>query len=558
MSDLDITIKLDPTQASAGASKVKSSVSDLEKQTEKTRQSMSALSATMIGLPYNQASTGLQRIADGATKLGFNVKNASEKLREMGKTMSFGLVMQGFEKANEALKEFDLSLGNTGAAIGFQLGGPLGMVAGTIGEIVGTKLGGWLSESDRAARDAAAGYMLAVQQMDAFAAGVEKAELAHSRLMREMQEADPLIGGTTRILNQQADAWQNAATKVLAYGNALAQLQVGKIRSGNSRTTVDDVVVSRGLRDAQLDLQATTQSYGAVVLDIIGKENKRKDSIEDARAALAAGAITQQQYNDYMKQFADRADAATIALRKLIEEERKLRNSTTTIDTRVNVTSGIKPAPYKQDDAITVAINRTAPGSNVDMFDVEDAERGMAAARKEAERYQATVDDLANNSMASLQQASEALGDALVDAFMDGNLEAGKLLDTLGRMLLKGAISNLIGFGFAQLQPAATGLDAMVGVPRFASGGDAMVRGAGGTDSRLAMLAVTPGESIHVRTPEQRAEMARSGGRGGVKIVNQMPGRRELLQSFDGDSDFDQVVLNVFQRHAGAVRSLGR
>jgi hypothetical protein len=62
----------------------------------------------------------------------------------------------------------------------------------------------------------------------------------------------------------------------------------------------------------------------------------------------------------------------------------------------------------------------------------------------------------------------------------------------------------------------ANGFDHVVGskpgleLPGFASGGDFTVGGAGGIDSKIAMFRVTPGESVHVRTPEQQAQ---AGGR---------------------------------------------
>jgi len=51
----------------------------------------------------------------------------------------------------------------------------------------------------------------------------------------------------------------------------------------------------------------------------------------------------------------------------------------------------------------------------------------------------------------------------------------------------------------------------------FANGGDFLVGGAGGPDSKLAQFRVTPGERIIVQTPQQQRE---SGGRG-VVIYNQ-------------------------------------
>lgn len=117
----------------------------------------------------------------------------------------------------------------------------------------------------------------------------------------------------------------------------------------------------------------------------------------------------------------------------------------------------------------------------------------------------------------------EPLGEAFGRAFRGGDDAAKNLLDTLTavgfKLLELGAISAFgpaggIGVGFLRgIMGGKTGFDHVIGggsgleLPGFARGGDAMIGGYRGTDKTLVAFWGTPGESVHVRTPAQRAEM---------------------------------------------------
>ncbi len=73
-----------------------------------------------------------------------------------------------------------------------------------------------------------------------------------------------------------------------------------------------------------------------------------------------------------------------------------------------------------------------------------------------------------------------------------------------------GGIFNTSG-GTRGPQFTGTGLEGLAASGSFAHGGRAVVGGAGGTDSKLAVLKVTPREDITVRTPQQQKD-ARGGG----------------------------------------------
>jgi tape measure domain-containing protein len=155
----------------------------------------------------------------------------------------------------------------------------------------------------------------------------------------------------------------------------------------------------------------------------------------------------------------------------------------------------------------------------------------------------------------------------LANAFADGEVSADKLLRKAALLALQVAASQMGGSGGSFLSALAGGLGGGANgfdylssgrglqLPGFATGGDMIMRGSGGTDSQLAMWWMTPGESLHVRTPEQRREAAEESGGGGrrasrgrTQVVVQMQNdRRDLVRQFDS-RDGEQVIANIDRR----------
>ncbi len=120
----------------------------------------------------------------------------------------------------------------------------------------------------------------------------------------------------------------------------------------------------------------------------------------------------------------------------------------------------------------------------------------------------------------------DKLNDALVTAANGGEVAWAKMADAmiadLERILIKQievlaitALLNAIapGSGTAASSAGVTGA-VVAQLPHAATGGQWVVGGAGGTDSQLAQIRVTPGETITVQTPEQRRAEAGGGARG--------------------------------------------
>lgn len=136
--------------------------------------------------------------------------------------------------------------------------------------------------------------------------------------------------------------------------------------------------------------------------------------------------------------------------------------------------------------------------------------------------------------------AFSPLKDSIVEMFRDGEFSGEKLLGTLEDISIKllemaaiNAITGGIGGGtggfLKGLLGGKNGFDYAVDgsslqLPGFASGGSFRVGGTGGTDTSLVAFRATPGESVHVRTPQQRAQeedyVRRGGDSGRVTVQN--------------------------------------
>ncbi len=168
-----------------------------------------------------------------------------------------------------------------------------------------------------------------------------------------------------------------------------------------------------------------------------------------------------------------------------------------------------------------------------------------------------------------------SLSDTLVDAANGADVSWSKFFDNfmvdMEKAILKAAILQSIGSTGAgggvpsgilgMIAGGANGFDAMVPggrgpfLPGFAGGGDMLVGGGGATDAKVAMFRVTPGESIHVRTPAQQNAAAQGGQSHGPVVIQNVFDRRALLPALSSPEG-KQAILNVIRENPGMVRSL--
>jgi tape measure domain-containing protein len=177
----------------------------------------------------------------------------------------------------------------------------------------------------------------------------------------------------------------------------------------------------------------------------------------------------------------------------------------------------------------------------------------------------------------AFENAATTLGDNLVDAANGADVSWSKtfsgiitgfekaiaqalILEAIGSAG-KGGVAD--GTGLLGALGFATGGDMMAGssgamrrYPGAATGMDALVPGAGGTDGTFVGLRVTPGESIHVRTPAQREAAAQAGGGGAapVTIINSHD-PRAITAAMSGP-DGGRVIFNHIRTMLPAIKAL--
>lgn len=169
--------------------------------------------------------------------------------------------------------------------------------------------------------------------------------------------------------------------------------------------------------------------------------------------------------------------------------------------------------------------------------------------------------DTAGHIQTAMTGAFSAIQDSIASMVTKGQFDLNSLGSQLEQILVKLAVQQATGSLIGAIGGGVTGFDYMTpsgpgpALPGFATGGDMLVGGAGAPDSKLAMFRVSPGESIHVRTPEQRAAVAQSAaGSGGAShtIVN-LNYDPKAIQS---GKAIESGVMNAIKSNRAAVRAL--
>ncbi len=191
------------------------------------------------------------------------------------------------------------------------------------------------------------------------------------------------------------------------------------------------------------------------------------------------------------------------------------------------------------------------------------------------------ANDVATAMESTFQSVGATLGDTLVDAANGADVSWSKfganLLETFEKAIAKALILEAIGGTGAGILPGmpgaggsgilgalfggANGFDARVPggrgtfLPGFANGGDMLVGGSGGTDSKIAAFRVTPGETIHVRTPQQQQAMQQQGAPQPIVIQNHIDVEARALAAI-GNGSADNHIVNAIRRNPGALRTI--
>jgi tape measure domain-containing protein len=266
------------------------------------------------------------------------------------------------------------------------------------------------------------------------------------------------------------------------------------------------------VREAKIQLQALRDEYkmdASAVVDFAGKQQALEDTIHGVTGAMRA-----------------QINAAHELFLKLKEGEKRNMD----VDH-----SG--PKSVTNFGMVGVDENAKAMSSGRAFQEASQSSLDQQAAdifKKNKEDIEKSQDDLAKKAEEDAQRMRDAwasgagsIAGDLISAFEKGDQSMSKMVEhaivQLALLELKMEAAKIGGSGGAFLSAAIGSLSFSGGgdfmassMPHASAGNDWTVRGGGGgaTDTRLVQFMASDNESVHIRTPSQRAVEGGSGGSG--------------------------------------------
>jgi len=333
--------------------------------------------------------------------------------------------------------------------------------------------------------------------------------------------AEALFRATTQLgnLNSSYDKIiaRNNATKAATAGlsEEFQQLQarIDALRQGSGAAEVFDTVTSKAnaLRLTLEDTNLTLKQREALVSELT-RLLKIQSTLETSLATAAQNRVQAQRDADKLARDQQRQQD------RILKTTLAIENQTERLQERLAALSK-GPRSFEVFTRIQEPLDRLREKLVVQGFALGEINRLLAERRQILEELFIAEERLSNAG----KQAADAIGNSL-EAVILKTEKASDALKNLARELfrvllratlidpfIKGLTSALTG-GFSSL--GVTG-----GVPTVPArhGGTFKVGGTGGPDSQRVNFAVTPGEEILVRRPDQRGG---AGGGGNTFIIN--------------------------------------
>ncbi len=314
-----------------------------------------------------------------------------------------------------------------------------------------------------------------------------------------------------------------------------------------------------------------------------GPRKSYHDQVDNLNAMLRAGTIDQAEFNRSLADLNGPSERAAKGLSAYTREVNAYAEAVRRANTpqyngeQPDAISGgaVDNGSFPNGWNIKQQPNPNVPSAPVQLGEgYTQATNASIEASKQLKDEIVSINDIfADELVNSAQSFSDNLVDAANGADVSWSAWGENMLDSLQKAIAKALILKAItgavdgskgagGYGgLLGLLGGATGFDSRVPggpgpfLPGFAQGGDFTVGGAGSTDSKVAMFRVTPGETVHVRTPQQQKQASASSGPAPVNIVVQDRNPRALMQ---GGRDAHRVVLDAIRDNPGAIRALLR
>lgn len=503
MADLDIVIKLDPTQPVTGAKAVTAEVAKLETQATKS-------------------AGAVKRVADDAAA---GIAKMNFKQAAAGAAQAFGLI-------NEKLKITDSEIGKAAesavkfGAIGAQLAGPWGALAGAL---VGVALEGkgtfdLIADAQYRALESTRTYAQVIADF--------------ARTMQMLQVTT--LGVNAAFANTQAIV--NLAAKQVGEFNEMLKLS-GATGAKEYHEKIDSL--NRIIKDHPEQADLARRAIDAL--------NKSHDagaaSVTNHTAAVNsyAEAVRRANTPQYDGEIPDAISGGVVPGEGYREVD----------------VGGLKPMENKRltaDDVIRDLTEMQKANADYSAKAAEETAK-QAESAKQLQDAIGSMDDVFKSSLVS---SAQAFSSALVDAANGADVSWSNTFESMFQGLQKAITQALILKALTGSYSGAAGADGkaiggLFGALGFASGGTIYPSGGGTADTQSVSFRKRPDETVHINTPQQEQAYQRGGQSGSrTQTVNvQADDHRALLQGFDGP-DGDRVVLNVLRRNPSAANALLR
>lgn len=376
--------------------------------------------------------------------------------------------------------------------------------------------------------------------------------------LKDLEEENRLLG-----LNAEARAVAGALTRATkSKGGDLSPTQVADVTAGV--TTNSNLTAERALYD-QITGPQTTYLNNLATLNRL-----RNESIPGMQ-------ITQAQYEAEKRRLDESQGGYSILLRNMQEENALLRM---TEDERAKAlalkqlqkeldASGGTASPQEVADYLALTKLNDALAYHRDLkSDMAgpqlEHERGVKAenllyelGETDLKEYTAALDFLAaerDDQVKKTKQVDSAFAAPFKSAFAELTN-----FTTNGKLVFGQFVSDILAqIAQVQAQEFFTGLMGSLGLPNFATGGEFMVGGAGGTDSQTVAFRATPGERVSITPPGGRSPASETpvvqAQMPGIKILNVLD--PSLVADALGSAEGEKLILNIIASNSGAVRQV--
>lgn len=389
----------------------------------------------------------------------------------------------------------------------------------------------------------ASGFRSLIDGFDQLVEGTGRAQKANVQYVDQVQVVNRFVAAATGTMNEFAKE-QARASLEMTIGREAAEKFAGTMKQlAEANAAWDIAKPASGLAAIYGELESAFLNTGRAI-DKLNEKKKAHHialSAEEqmlnrirgplyeqsqglATVALALGnaTINQAEYNEELYR-----------LMSLTGDEGKLFKSVA--DQMGGISSAIKPMDVP----------------SVELPVASKAQEDLATKAEESAARMEKAWASGAGSIAGSLISAFASGEQSISEMVEGSLQKLAILALrMAAMQMGGPAGSFLSAAVGAIGGGANGFDYVANsnklqLPGFATGGDFMVGGSGGTDSKIAMFRVTPGESVHVRTPAQQQQQMTQGGAAQPRIVNVVQVQsdpREVTRAIGSRSGQREVV----------------